>query len=103
MENKLKISTKWLKDSGLKVNEAKTELVHFYCKNTHSIMISVNNTRIMSKESTNVLGIIFDSKLNRAKHIANQIIKANKALHAIKLIKKYFNFYHVKNISFHIR
>ena len=34
--------------------------------------------------------LIFDSKLNWAKHIAIQINKANRALHAIKLIRKYF-------------
>ena len=38
----------------------------------------------------NVLGVIFDSKLNWAKHVANQINKANRALHAIKMIRKYF-------------
>ena len=39
----------------------------------------------------NVLGVIFDNKLNWAKHVANQISKANRALHAIKLIRKYFS------------
>ena len=54
-------------------------------------MISVNNTHVMSKDSINVLGITFDSKLTWAKHISSQIGKANRALHAIRLIKKYFN------------
>ena len=92
MESKLKIITKWLKDSGLKVNEEKTELTHFYRKDTPPVMINVNNINIVSKDSINVLGITFDSKLTWAKHIATQINKANKALHAIKMIKKYFNF-----------
>ena len=91
MENKLGIITKWLKDSGLKVNEDKTELIHFYRKDTPPVMISVNNTHVLSKDSINVLGIIFDSKLTWAKHISCQIGKANRALHAIRLIKKYFN------------
>ena len=39
----------------------------------------------------NALGVVFDSKLNWAKHIANQINKANRALHAIKLIRRYFS------------
>ena len=38
----------------------------------------------------NVLGVIFDNKLNWAKHISNQISKSNRALHAIKMIKKNF-------------
>ena len=39
----------------------------------------------------NVLGVTFDSKLNWAKHVANQIAKSNKAPHAIKMILKFFN------------
>ena len=39
----------------------------------------------------NVLGVEFDSKLNWSKHISKQIIKANKALYAIKMIKKYIS------------
>ena len=38
----------------------------------------------------NVLGVIFDCKLNWASHISKQINKANKALHTIKLIRKFF-------------
>ena len=34
MEAKLKIITKWLTDSGLKVNEMKTELCHFHINDT---------------------------------------------------------------------
>ena len=34
MESKLKTITKWLTDSGLKVNESKTELCHFYRNDT---------------------------------------------------------------------
>ena len=35
--------------------------------------------------------VTFDSKLNWGKHVANQISKSNKALHAIGMIKKYFS------------
>ena len=34
MEIKIKLIIKWLTDSGLKVNEAKTELCHFYRNDT---------------------------------------------------------------------
>ena len=50
-----------------------------------------NENVLKSKETLNVLGVIFDSKLNWAKHAANQINKANRALHAIKMIRKYFS------------
>ena len=39
----------------------------------------------------NILGIIFDSKLTWANHVATQTNKANSALHAIRLIRKFFN------------
>ena len=38
----------------------------------------------------NVLGVIFDSTLNWSSHISQTITKSKKALHAIRLIKKYF-------------
>jgi hypothetical protein len=40
----------------------------------------------MTKKSIDVLGVLFDSKLNWSAHILNVINKANKALEAIKLI-----------------
>ena len=39
----------------------------------------------------NGLEIMFDSKLTWASHVSEQINKVTKALHAIKLIKKFFN------------
>ena len=90
METKLKLITTWLTDSGLKVNEAKTESCLFHRKDSRPIEISINNVTTKSKDSMNVLGVIFDNKLNWAKHISNQISKSNRALHAIKMIKKIF-------------
>ena len=91
MEIKLKTITKWLTDSGLRVNEAKTEMCLFYRKDTPPIEITLNGIVIKSKENINVLGIIFDNKLTWAKHVSTQINKSTRALHAIKLIRKYFN------------
>ena len=91
MELKLKKITKWLTDSGLKVNETKTEICHFYRNDTPPVEIKVNNVLIKSTDNMNVLGVIFDSKLTWSKHISNQISKSARALYAIKLIRKYFN------------
>ena len=44
MENKLKLLTKWLSDSGLKVNEAKTELCIFYKIDTNQMILHLNDT-----------------------------------------------------------
>ena len=91
MQIKLKIISSWLRKSGLKVNEAKMELCIFYKKDTTPIEIVLNNISVKSDTSMNVLGVCLDSKLTWSKHVANSISKANQALYAIKLIKKYFN------------
>ena len=90
MEAKLTLVIDWLTDSGLKVNENKTEICLFYRKDTPPVNILVNNIVIKSSNQMNVLGVTFDSRLTWSIHISNQINKANKALYAIKLIKKYF-------------
>ena len=91
MQNKLEIMSTWLKRSGLKVNESKTEICLFYKKDTPPVEIIVNNVSVKSGTTMNVLGVCFDSKLSWAKHVSNTINKANTALHAIRLIKKHFN------------
>ena len=90
-EIKLAEISKWLTDSGLKINDNKTELCLFH-KNDHApIQINLNGTIITSKTSINVLGVQFDSKLNWNDQVNKTINKAKKTYHAISLIKKYFN------------
>ena len=91
MEAKLEMITKWLKDSGLKVNENKTEICLFHRNDPQKITIVLQGQTIVSKSSMNVLGVIFDSKLNWNAQVSNAIMKANRSLYAIKLLTKYFN------------
>jgi hypothetical protein len=90
MEQKLMIITNWLKNSGLKVNDSKTELCLFHRKDQPPIQITLNDQILTSKLNMNVLGVAFDSKLNWQTQIENTITKAKHSLNAIKLIKKYF-------------
>ena len=90
MEKSLEAITKWLKKSGLKVNESKTEICLFHRNDSTPIQININNTIINSKPHINVLGVTFDSKLQWHEQVASTISKSNKALYCIKLIKKYF-------------
>jgi hypothetical protein len=80
LEKDLETLTKWLSDSGLKVNESKTELVLFYRKDCRKVIIRINNTQITSLDYINVLGVVFDSKLQWAQHVATAVTKANSAL-----------------------
>jgi hypothetical protein len=90
MEKTLEAITKWLKKSGMKVNNKKTELCLFHRLNTAQINFSIGDSIVKSKIEINVLGVLFDSRLQWSNHISKAILKANKALNAIKLIRNFF-------------
>ena len=80
--------SQWLKDSGLKINEKKTELCLFYRNDHVPISLTINGTIIKSKPSINVLGVQFDSKLSWYDQVNKSINKAKKTLHGINIIRK---------------
>jgi hypothetical protein len=90
MKKTLESITKWLKDSGLKVNEKKTEMCVFHRNESRIINFNLNGIEIKSTPNIKVLGVIFDSKLQWAAQISNVIKKSDKALNAIKIIKNHF-------------
>ena len=61
-------------------------------------IIIIEGSEITSKTTMGVLGVLFDSKLQWIQHVALAIKKANNALSAIKLVKKYFN-KHVRDLD----
>ena len=77
--------TKWLKGSGLVVNESKTEVCLFHRNDQPLIFNTLQGVRIRSKKFMNVFGVTFDSKLIWNQHIANAISKAKKSLFALRL------------------
>ena len=89
MERSLEMITKWLKESGLKVNESKMEICLFHRKDQPPIAVEFNGTLVVSKKAMNMLGVSFDSKLNWQNQIQKAITKSKKALHAIFLIRKH--------------
>ena len=91
MEKSLEAITKWLKKSGLKVNESKTEICLFHRLQQNSVALTVNGFPIQSKQNMNVLGVLFDSRLKWSDHVAQTIKKSQAALHCIKQIKYFFN------------
>ena len=90
MEAKLARVEGWLRKSGMKVNGAKTCLCLFYYKDTTPIEITLNDTIIKSSKNINFLGVLFDQKMQWTDYVAHCILKSNKALSAIRLIKKNF-------------
>ena len=88
---RLKRIIKWLRDSGLKVNEAKTELCIFHrVKNTEGLL-KIDTAVVNAKDEINVLGLTFDSRLNWTSQVSRSIKNANTSLQAIKMIRKYFS------------
>ena len=69
MELKLTRIMDWLKDSGMKVNESKTDLCLFHRGDTTQITLELYGKSITSNKTINILGVIFDSKLQWADHI----------------------------------
>ena len=90
MEKSLEAITKWLKQSGLKVNQEKTDLCLFYKNDTVGVKVRLGEVTIESKNEINILGVLFDSKLIWCNHVSKVINKANRALNAIKLINRFF-------------
>jgi hypothetical protein len=87
----LESNAKWLKDSGLKVNQAKTEVCIFHRHNTATVNTEIVDIAVASKNQINILGVIFDSKSCWATLWNKTIAKTNRALNAIKLIHNHFN------------
>ena len=90
-EKKLEMIVKWLRGSGLIVNESKTEVCLFHRYGHPTVVINIQNAKITSKKEMHVLGVIFNSKLSWAAHVAFAINKSKKAIFAIKALKRYFN------------
>ena len=98
IERDLEIMVNWLRGSGLKVNEAKTEICLFHRHDVRTTEITLNNCRIKTQTNMNVLGVLFDTKLTWAPQVNQTISKSKIALHAIRLIKPYFTATELKQI-----
>ena len=72
------------------LNESKTDLCLFYRGDTTPITVTLYGQIIKSNKSINILGVIFDSKLQWSEHISHSIKRSMKALNAIRLIRKFF-------------
>ena len=78
MQTSLEAIVKWLRQSGLKVNEDKTELCLFHRNDTRMITLQINNTNIRSTPQINVLGVTFDSKMQWNEQVSKTIKKQTR-------------------------
>ena len=91
LERSLEVITFWLTRSGLKVNSSKTELCHFSRRDHQPLSLPLNGEIITTSPTINVLGVIFDSKLQWGPQVAAAYTRASRALSAISLIRRFFN------------
>jgi len=82
--------TIWFKNSGLKVNETKTEIAVFFKTNTCSEEVIVNAQMIKTKNVIKVLGVMMDTTLSWHKHVTAAVSKMQSKIHAIHVIQRYF-------------
>jgi hypothetical protein len=98
VKNSVEVILKWLKDSGLMVNESKTELCVFHRSQRTRINMTIGEHTVKSKRSMTILGIIFNENLTWSEHIEQAIKNSKKILHAIWIIKNYFSPPEVKEL-----
>ena len=91
--------TKWIKDSGLKINAKKTEFVLFHARKTATASIFVEETNITSKSTMTILGIIFDENLTWSEHIESAILKTKKATYGLKKLTTYLNINELQKVA----
>jgi hypothetical protein len=60
MKKDFEIVNKWLKDSGMKVNESKTKMCVFHRLDNPQINLNLKNCKISSINSMNILGVQID-------------------------------------------
>jgi hypothetical protein len=60
MEKALEAITKWLRESGMKVNHDKTEACFFSKQDAAPIQLKVGEVTILTKKSINMHRVIFD-------------------------------------------
>ncbi len=69
---------------------SKLNCVFFHWLDQQRIKIKIFNSEIESKQTMNVLGVTFNSKLQWSTQVSNIILKANGALHTIRMKKNFF-------------
>jgi hypothetical protein len=69
MEDSLDKISKWYSQSGLAVNQSKTDICLFYKTDVEAIEVTVGTERIKTLKEVNVLGVVFDSKMQWNSHV----------------------------------
>jgi hypothetical protein len=80
----------WFRNSGLKVNEEKTEIVIFYKNTCIPEDVLINGTTVRTKATMKVLGITMDATLTWNEHVNTTISNVQSKIHAVRMIQRFF-------------
>jgi len=80
----------WFKNSGLKVNNGKTEIAIFNKNNCNPEDVTVNGVVIRTKNTIKVLGVTMDTTLSWHEHVNNTVNNVQSKINAIRMIQRYF-------------
>jgi len=93
LENTVKDHMKALLDSGMVVNESKTEVVHFRKgKEARINEVLVGNTTMPTLDKMKCLGIIVDAKLTWTQHVHYISNKIKGLMQGLRIIRKKLDF-----------
>jgi len=91
LQNSASLLTKWLKSSGMIVNESKTEFVIFHRTRKELYELKINDITIKSKHTMKALGVTLDQNLNWEQHISNVSKQCSISNMGFRVLRKYFN------------
>jgi len=90
LKTKTELLVKWFKDSGMVVNENKTEFCVFHRTKKEVRNMRINDVIISSQPTIKALGVILDSNLNWEPHVINVRRTCEKTNMGFNILKKYF-------------
>lgn len=105
LENTLTILEKWFSFNGLKINFSKSKIIPFEISKRTPISFNTytsktNYTLPQTSKKENFLGITIDFHLNWKSHIAELIVKLNKACYALFILSKFVSKHILKIVYF---
>jgi len=93
LENTVKFHMKALFDSGMVVNESKTEVVHFRRgKEARINEVLIGNTTMQTLDKMKCLGIVIDAKLNWTQHVHYISNKIKGLMQGLRIIRRKLDF-----------
>jgi len=81
---------KWLRNSGMIVNDLKTEIMIMHKNNRLLKDFQIGEINIKSKNNMNVLGVLFNQNLKWSDHVEKNLNSCQRVLHGLKVVRKYF-------------